>query len=89
MKIMPGNGISRQYHNARRLRNRGWAMFGLGTTLAGVNAVQKEGLLTIILGASALLWGKITEGAVNNMLSLKDQYKPILDRAKQIKAAKH
>lgn len=33
--------------------------------------------------------GKITEPAIDEMLSLKEQYKPILDRAKQIKAAKH
>ena len=86
MKIMPGNGIARQYKMSRQIRNRGWAMFGASTVLAGLSAHNKDVFLTVALGGSSLLWGKITESAVNKMLSLKEQYKPILERAKQIKA---
>ena len=85
--IIPGNGIARQYKIARKIRNKSWVLFGTSTMLAGLCAQQKDGFFTVLLGASSLLWGKITEAAINKMLSLKDQYKPILDRAKQIKKA--
>ena len=88
MKIIPGNGIARQYNNARKLRNKGWVMLSTGTLLAGVSAHQKDGFFTILLAGTTLLWGKITEGAINTMTLLKEQYKPILERAKQIKKVK-
>lgn len=89
MKIMPGNGIARQYKMSRKIRNRGWVMFSTSTLLAGLSAHNKDIFFTVALGGSGLLWGKVTEFAINKMLSLKEQYKPILERAKQIKAAKH
>ena len=47
MKIIPGNGIARQYNNARKLRNKGWVMLSTSTLLAGVSALQKDGFVTL------------------------------------------
>ena len=48
MKILPGNAINRQYRNARKMRNKGWALMGATTTLAAITAKNKDLPFTII-----------------------------------------
>ncbi len=88
MKIRPGNGISRQYNNAKIIRNRGWLVGGSSFVLAGLNASQRNGFFTVALGIITCVWAKIIETSIYRMQGLKNEYKQILERANSIKNQK-
>ena len=86
MKILPGNAINRQYRNARKMRNKGWAIMAATTTLAAITAKNKDIPLTVINAGSIFVCGKAIEDIINKMLSIKADYNKILERTLRIKS---
>ena len=86
MKILPGNAINRQYKNARKMRNKGWALMGATTTLAAITAKNRDLPCTIINAFTLFAIGKGVEFSINKMLSLRDDYNKILERTLRIKS---
>lgn len=85
MKILPGNAINRKYRNARKIRNKGWALFTATTAMAAITAHNKDIPLTLLNAGGILLSGKGIERSVNKMLELRGDYYKIIERLFNIK----
>lgn len=85
MKIRPGNAINRQYRNARKIRNQGWAFFASTATMSAITANNKDLPLTLLNAGCTFLCGKTVEHSINKMLALREDYYKILNRLFNIK----
>ena len=86
--IRPGNGIMRQYKNAKIRRNVavGGALFDFG--IAANNAKIKDGFGTIVMGGLTCLMMKLAKDNHYKIKQLKPHRNLIVARAKKIFAAK-
>ena len=87
MKVVGGNAINRQYKFLRKIKRT--SLTGIGTTLpaAGACAYKQNipGMLVSTMFCFSFI--KLLEFVLNDMARIKPDYKAIVKRAKQIKAA--
>jgi hypothetical protein len=82
--IKYGNGIARQYKNAKLRRRFFVAQSGLGAVAAGLSAKEKVPQGVLIFSGASVLFLSLAKKCHKVMKSLEPAYQEILNRAKII-----
>lgn len=84
MNLRPGNGIARQYKNAKIMRRVAAGIGLMEFGMASMTAMNKSLLPTLIIGAFTFRMIGQVEKAHNKMLELRPKYEKILEKAKRV-----
>ena len=84
VQVKPHNLINRKYQAVKKSRNIFWTAAAVNLAFAASDAIAHKGFMTILMGSAGLFSLKCVESAINILLTLKTQYKEIVERAKNI-----
>ena len=86
---LPEKLVNRKYRAIKKRRNLAMAFAAGNFGFAAMDAIAKNGFMTIFMGGSTLLCLNIVETAINILRLLQPKYNEIVTRAKNINKIKH